>query len=261
MDWYNGRTILITGASSGIGAEMARLLAPHDVTLLLAARSQDQLEAVADECRAAGSRAHVFVADLGQKSAAAELFEQISGEGLEIDVLINNAGYGKVGSFVNYDAEVYADMITLNVESLTVLSQLVLPGMISRNRGGILNVASTAAFQPIPRFSVYSATKAFVKSFSEALHAELKTTGIHVSCLAPGPTKTNFFVRSDSTGPPPSAPPANARDVALPGLTGLAKNQRLVVPGFVNRIGAFAARFTPTPVAMAFARRIMQKTE
>lgn len=261
MDWYRGKTILITGASGGIGAEMARILAPYGGTLLLAARSQNQLEAVADECKRAGSEAHVYVADLGKHEGATELFNRIIEDGREIDILINNAGYGKVGDFVDHEAEVYADMITLNVETLTVLSRLVLTAMVSRNSGGIMNVASTAAFQPMPRFNVYAATKAYISSFSQALHAELKSTGIHVSCLAPGPTKTGFFVRADSRRPPPSAPPAEAHDVALRGLIGLARNKRLVVPGRMNQIGAFAPRLAPTSLAMAVARQVMRRTE
>lgn len=261
MDWYSEKTILITGASSGIGAEMTRLLAPHGVTLLLAARSGDQLAAIAEECRGVGSRAHVYVVDLGKLEGAAELFNRITGDGLEIDIVINNAGYGKVGEFVDYESEIYADMLTLNVQTLTILTRLVLPGLIFRNQGGILNVASTASFQPMPLFAVYAASKSYVRSLTDALHAELKPIGIHVSCLAPGPTKTSFFGRADASGLPPSAPPADARDVALRGLIGLAKNQRLIVPGLVNRIGAFSTRLAPTSMAMNVAQRVMRKTE
>ena len=261
MDWYRGKTILITGGSGGIGAEMARILARYGVTLLLTARSQDQLEAVADECYRAGSEAHIYVADLGKHEGATELFNRISEDKREIDILINNAGYGKIGDFVDHEAEVYADMITLHVETLTVLSRLVLPAMLSRNSGGIMNVASTAAFQPMPRFNVYAATKSYITSFSQALHAEMKSTGIHVSCLAPGPTKTSFFARADSKKLPPSAPPAETRDVALRGLIGLAKNKRLVVPGVMNQIGAFAPRLAPTSLVMAVARQMMRRTE
>ena len=187
-----GQTVLVTGASSGIGEAMARQLAFQQARLLLTARSEDKLNALADEFRRAGAEVDVLAHDLGEAGATQTLYDRITEAGHEVDVLINNAGFGYVGAFAQQDAASVEGMATLNMTNLTVLTRLFLPAMLARGRGGVRNVASTASYQPIPLMSVYAATKAYVRSFSEALAAEVGGTGVAVTCLCPGPTATAF---------------------------------------------------------------------
>jgi uncharacterized protein len=240
---------------------MARLLAPAGARLVLTARSEAALEALADECRASGAEAHVVPHDLARPGAAQGLFDAVAALGLRIDVLVNNAGYGKLGQFDEYDAGVYEDMITLNVTNLVALTRLALPAMRASRDAGVLNVASTASFQPVPLMAVYGATKAFVRSFSEALHAELRGSGVRVSCLAPGPTSTPFMERANQARVPGGRPAMTAREVAQDGLEALAGNNRLRVAGLLNRVAAFGTRLAPTAVTLAAARKVMEMAE
>ncbi|MCH7638398.1 MAG: SDR family oxidoreductase [Bacteroidetes bacterium] len=257
MDFFRDRSILITGASSGIGEAMARQLAPVGSHLILVARSEDKLNALAEECRKQGSRADVFAHDLSHNGSAQKLYDNIAGAGHRVDVLINNAGFGKGGAFVNFPVEAYEQMITLNAASLTSLTRLCLPGMIERGSGGVLNVASVAGFMPIPYFSVYAATKAFVLSFSEALHAELKGTGVHVSCLSPGPTETGFAAAADMEKVV-GGPVETAEKVAALGLDALSHNKRTAISGAYNRVQALSSRFVPRKLSMAISERYMK---
>ena len=259
MDFFRDRSILITGASSGIGEAMARQLAPVGLHLILVARSEDKLNALAEECRKQGSRADVFAHDLSHTGSAQELYDSITEAGHRVDVLINNAGFGKGGAFVNFPAEAYEQMITLNKASLTSLTRLCLPGMIERGTGGVLNVASVAGFTPIPYFSVYAATKAFVLSFSEALHAEIKGTGVHVSCLAPGPTETGFATAADMKQVVGGAV-ETAQKVAA-GLNALSRNKRTAISGTYSRVQALSSRFVPRKLTMAISERYMKGAE
>ena len=261
MDWYRGKTVLITGASSGIGEQMARLLAPAGARLLLTARSVEPLGKLAAECRAAGAEAHVFPLDLAQRGAAEKLYETVTAAGQEVDVLINNAGYGMLGLFSANDVDLYEDMITLNVTNLVSLTRLALPGMIARGRGGIMNVASTAAFQPVPKMAVYGATKAFVKEFTQAVHAELKGSGVHVTCLCPGPTSTPFLSRANQKKVPGGRPAATAVSVAVDGLDSLARNRRLRVTGVLNRLASIGAQIVPSAITIQAARLMMESAE
>lgn len=258
MTSYHGRTVLVTGASRGIGEAVARRLARDGARLLLSARSEDRLNRLADEFRGLGAEVSVFAHDLGTPGAAQTLYERITEAGHEVDVLVNNAGFGRLGDFVDFDAEVYETMITLNVTNLVGLTRRFLPAMVRRGSGGVLNVASTAAFQPVPYFAVYGATKAFVLSFTQALHAEVEGTGVAVTCLSPGPTETGF---SDVSGAGETAmmrTPEMPEKVARIGLEALLGNERSVVSGARNALAAFATRFVPTKVILEVGKRVMK---
>jgi hypothetical protein len=232
---------LVTGASAGLGAEFARQCARRGDKLVLVARRRERLDALAAEI----GGAHVIAADLAAPDAAAGLVAEVEGLGLTVDILINNAGYGLTGKFASLPLEGQLGMVDLNVRTLTDLARLVVPGMIERRRGGILNVASTAAFQPGPGFAVYFATKAYVLSLSEALHQELKGTGVSVSTLCPGPTRTEFGSVAGMTGKNFDRLAADTPGVVAAGLRGLERNKAVVVPGLTNKISAQSSRLIP----------------
>ena len=191
---YKGQRALVTGASSGIGAVFARELARRGADLVLVARSGGKLGALADELSAShGVAADVAVADLAEPLAASELADSLLARDLQIDILVNNAGFGLFAPVYKADGAVLADMVRVNVGALVDLTRLYLPGMVERDRGAIINVGSTAGFQPVPYMAVYGATKAFVLSFTEALWAETRGTGVRVTALCPGSTDTGFF--------------------------------------------------------------------
>jgi len=258
MTSYHGRTVLVTGASGGIGEAMARQLARAGARLLLTARSDARLNELAEEFSHLGTEAHVFAHDLGEPGAAEALHARITEAGHEVDVLINNAGFGKLGVFEDSDAETYEQMVTLNVTNLVSLTRRFLPAMTRRGSGGILNVASTAGFQPVPHFAVYAATKAFVLSFSQALHAEVEGTGVAVTCLSPGPTSTGFFDRADMDGVPGGREAETPEKVARTGLEALLNKERSVISGTRNTVMALATRFAPTKLVLEVGKRMMQ---
>lgn len=258
MTSYHGRTVLVTGASSGIGEAAARQLARDGAHLLLTARSEERLHELAEEFGHLGAEAHVFAHDLGEPGAAEALYDRITEAGHEVDVLINNAGFGKLGGFEDSEAATYEGMITLNVTNLVGLTRRFLPAMTRRGSGGILNVASTAGFQPVPNFAVYAATKAFVLSFSQALHAEVEGTGVAVTCLSPGPTSTGFFDRADMDGVPGGREAETPEKVARLGLEALLANERSVISGTRNAVMALATRFAPTKLVLEVGKRMMQ---
>lgn len=260
MHWYRGRTVLLTGASGGIGAEMARLLAPYGPTLLLVARSEDALRRNAEALEALGARAVPLVADLSEPSAAAELHARVTEAGHTPDVLVNNAGYGLQGRLEELDPDDLERMLTLNVTTLVGLTRRCLPAMLARGSGGVLNVSSVAGFLPLPYFAAYAASKAFVKDFTEALHAELAGTGVHATCLCPGPTETGFFERAGMAAAPGNAAVASPEQVARDGLLALARNRRVVVSGLANRLMAASAKVTPTGLGLAVGKRMMEAT-
>jgi len=242
---------LITGASAGLGAEFARQLSAQGQRLVLVARRRERL----DELAAQLGNARALALDLSQPGAAARLMADIAGHDESIDLLVNNAGFGLSGQFAELDGERQREMIDLNCGALAELARAVLPAMIARQAGGILNVASTAAFQPGPGMAVYFATKAFVLSFSEALHDEAKPHDIKVSCLCPGPTRTEF--RSVSGFDPKgrlAKLSADAASVVWAGLKGLERNQAVVVPGLSNKIISQAHRLLPRAVMRRAAR-------
>ena len=241
---------LITGASSGLGAEFARQCARRGEEVLLVARREARLAELAREI---GDRAHYLCADLSVAEAPEALMREAAARGLHVSTLINNAGFGLAGRFVSLPLDRQREMIDLNVRALVALTHLVLPAMIVRKQGAILNVASTAAFQPGPGFGVYFASKAFVLSFSEALHQELKRTGVKVSALCPGPTRTEFGEVAGVTSGNFNRFAADAPSVVATGLKGLDRNKAVVVPGLTNKVTAQSNRIVPR----ALMRRIV----
>jgi short-subunit dehydrogenase len=232
---------LVTGASAGLGAEFARQCRARGDELVLVARRKDRLEALAAEL---GS-AHVIASDLARPGAPERLLAEVAGLGLEVETLINNAGFGASGAFVEAPPARLLEMIDLNVRSLTELCRLALPEMLERRRGFVLNVASTAAFQAGPYSAVYYATKAFVLSLSEALHEEAKGSGVHVTALCPGPTATEFFEVAGSPHGRLARMATDPKAVVAAGLAGLARNRAIVVPGLMNKMTSQAGRILP----------------
>ena len=242
---------LITGASAGLGVEFARQLSAKGLPLVLVARRKERLDALAAEL----GNARAVELDLSQPGAAALMMADIRKHDETVDLLVNNAGFGLAGRFAELEGLRQREMIDLNCGALEELAHAVLPGMIERKAGGILNVASTAAFQPGPGMAVYFATKAFVLSFSEALHDEVKRHGVKVSCLCPGPTRTEFRSVSgfDPKGPAGKIS-ADAASVVRAGLDGLEGNKAVVVPGLSNKIISQFHRFFPRALVRRAAR-------
>lgn len=220
---------------------------------MLAARRKDRLEALAKEL----GKARAVAIDLSKKDAAASLIADIEANGESVDLLVNNAGFGLIGRFAELDARREREMLDLNAGALTELCRAVAPAMIKRKSGAILNVASTAAFQPGPKMAVYFATKAFVLSLSEALHEELKPHGIRVACLCPGPTRTEFGDVAGFAGNGMFDRVAmDAAEVVEAGLAGLEANKAVIIPGIVNKVGALSTRFAPRFVVRRIAGAI-----
>jgi uncharacterized protein len=244
---------LITGASAGLGAEFARQCAKRGERVILVARRTDRLEQLAAEI----GGAEIIVADLSEPGAGTRIVAEAITRDYWVETLINNAGFGLIGQFEELSLARQLEMIDLNVRTLTNLTYVALNDMRLRGQGKILNVASTAAFQPGPKMAVYFATKAFVLSFTEALHEELKPHGIKVSCLCPGPTRTEFGEVAGFGGNGMFDRVAmNAAEVVEAGLAGLDKNRAVVVPGMVNKIGAASTRFAPRPLVRKIAGAI-----
>jgi uncharacterized protein len=237
---------LITGASAGLGAGFARRLAAEKNNLVLVARRVDKLEALAAELRTTHS-VEVFVeaSDLSQPGAVKQLMTKLKAKNLDVECLINNAGFGLNGEFATLDGAKQTEMINLNVTALTELCHAVLPGMIARKSGQILNVASTAAFQAGPLMAVYYASKAYVLNFSEALHEEVKPYGIHVSALCPGPTVTEFFAGADMGGSLLAKMARQPEQVVSDGLRALKSNRAFIVSGIMNKLMAQSTRLAP----------------
>jgi len=247
-------TVLITGASAGLGAEFARAYAARGDDLILVARRVERLEELAKELTAKhGVRAEVIAADLAATDAAATLIAEIDRRALAVNLLINNAGFGARGAFVALDAAMQTRMIDLNCRTLVALCHAVLPGMIARRSGGILNIASTAAFQPGPWMAVYYASKAFVLSFSEALHEEVKAQGVRVATLCPGATKTEFGDVADMTSSTLFKFAGEPRQVMRDGMHALDGNRAVKVSGLANAVLAGSIRFTPRFLARRIA--------
>lgn len=242
-------TCLVTGASAGIGSEIARQLAKRGYNVSLAARRADRLTELAGELeRDYGVKADAIACDVADPAQRQNLLDAIAARGLRVDILVNNAGVGTEGSFASMDAADHQRQIDINVSALTAMTSLVLPQMIESGSGGILNVASTAAFQPIPRQAVYAATKAYVKSLSQALAQELRGSGVSVTVLCPGPTRTEFFGEKQELIEQSSPGWAwqSAEDCARAGVGGLLKGKRTVIPRGINRVGAISAKLSPT---------------
>ena len=251
-------TTLITGASSGIGAAFARKLAARGRNVFLVARSEDKLIMLCNELgRLSGIRAQYFALDLIKPDAGARLFEETEKRGLEIEMLVNNAGFGSMGDFVKLDLARELEMIDLNVKSLVDLSYRFLKPMRERRQGTIINVASTAAFQPVPYMATYAATKAFVLSFSQALWDENREHGIHVMALCPGVTDTNFFSASRMDRPPLRTI-ETPEEVVQTALRGLGHRKPSVISGWTNWITTEAQRLVPRSVVIKIAGKALR---
>jgi hypothetical protein len=253
------KVALITGASAGIGTEFARVFARNGHELVVVARRQDRLDALADEIAAAGRpRPAVLALDLEQRDAVARIAAELSSRGLEPEIVVNNAGFGLAGPAADLKRDEQLAMIDLNIRALTELS-LAFVDSLARHRGGILNVASVAAFLPGPGMAVYYASKAYVLSFSEALHCELKARGIRVTALCPGPVSTEFQARSgmraDRSQQLLTLP---ADRVAQIGYDGLMRGKRVVVAGLANKIAVALLRLTPHALVLPMIERHMR---
>lgn len=253
--------VLITGASTGIGREFAHVCARDGYDVALVARSRIPLETLAFEIRQkTGRLAHVIEKDLSHPDAASELFDELTRSGIDVDVLINNAGFGLVGRFWELDEAEQMEMLRLNIGALTHLSRLYLPVFVQRRCGGILNVASTAAFQPGLLMSVYYASKSYVVSFSEAIHNEAREYGVTVTCLCPGPTRTQFDKRAGASATKlfASGRTMDAASVAQIGWDGFKVRKPIVIAGRLNAAMAFLTRFAPIQFTASMARRFQE---
>jgi len=252
---------LITGASSGIGYELAKLFARDGNDLVLVARSGDKLSQLAGELEKAYKiRAIVVATDLSLPAGPDEVYAATRKAGIDVDVLVNNAGFGQFGFYIENDLQEELRQIQLNIASLTHLTKLYVRPMVARKKGRILNVASTAAFQPGPLMAVYFATKAYVLSFSGALSNELRGTGVTVTCLCPGPTTTEFHKRAAmDLSNVMKAPFMDARSVAEIGYRAMLKRNPTVIAGTMNWLVAQSTRFAPRSWTAAVARKIQEQ--
>ena len=253
-------TCLVTGASSGIGAEIARELAKRGHGVTLAARREDRLRELADELESTHDvRAETISVDVSDTAQRAHLGEQLAERGLTVEVLVNNAGFGSGGEFATLDAEEEAAMIRTNVEAVIALTGHFLPGMIERGRGAVLNLASLIAFQPMPFQATYGASKAAVLSFTEALHEELRGKGVTITAVCPGPVRTEFGEVGGFGGADDKIPDfvwLEADKVASDAVEGLESGERVVVPGALNQMAAYAGHYMPRSLLLPTVRRV-----
>jgi uncharacterized protein len=252
-------TALVTGASSGIGAEIARELARRGHGVTLVARREERLRELADEIVTEHNvHAEAMSCDVNDDAARKRLVKEIDDRGVSVDILVNNAGFGSAGRFVDLDVEQEVAMCRTNVEAVVAFSGTYAPRMVGRGDGGILNVASVAGFQPLPRQATYAATKSFVVSFTDALHTELSGTGVTATALCPGPVETEF---SEVAGLQsewdalPSFATMSAADTAKAGVDALAKGRRGVAPGLLNTVTAVAGHNTPRSLLLPLLNR------
>ena len=251
-------TALITGASSGLGEQFAYALAHQQFDLVLVARRRERLEQVAARARQLGApRVELIAIDLAQREGPIEVCQQLEAARLGVDYLVNNAGFGTTGSFTRLPLERETEEIDLNVAALVALTRLLLPAMVERHRGTIINVASTASFQPIPFMTTYAATKAFVLSFTEGLAGELAGSGVRVMALCPGPVKTEFqAVAHNQRSLMPEFVYLPAEKVVADGIAAAASGRTVYIAGMLNAAGAAMARFAPRALVRTVARRI-----
>jgi len=255
---------LITGASSGIGFYLAGEFARHGHDVVLVARQEVRLQTLAGELTERyGVQATAIAADLARRKAPARLADDLSTRGLAVDILVNNAGFGAQGRFDLLPMDRQLDMLQVNVVSLTHLTRLLLPGMVARGHGRVLNVASTAAFFPGPLMAVYYASKAYVLSFSEALHVELVDTGVTVTTLCPGPTRTSFQANASMHQSRMLQAPLqmSAATVARAGYEGAMRGERLVIPGAFNKTSALLPRLLPRGLVPRITRYFNKRTD
>lgn len=263
-----GSAALVTGASAGIGSEIARELARRGHGVVLVARRKQRLDALAEDLRAEyGVRAETIACDLGKPASRSRMLGRITELELDIEILINNAGFATGGPFSEADPARELEQVRVLVEAVVALTSSFLPGMVKRRRGAVLNVASTAAMQPLPYAAGYSAAKAYVLTFSEAVHQEVSGRGVSVTALCPGPVETEFWEIADwqVTGgrsfekafPRPALP--SARDVARAGVDGIDAGRRVVIPGLPMRAAMLASRYVPHALKLPVVERVMRK--
>jgi len=251
-DLFRGTTALVTGASRGIGARFAEALARRGANLVLVARTAADLEQVAASARAHGGKVDVYPADLGAADAAAALVRWLEDRGIAVDHLVNNAGIGPHGHFADAPPGRQVETVELNVRAVTELASRLLPGMVARRRGGILNVASTAAFQGLAWLPVYAATKAYIVTWSEGVWASLRGTGVRCACLCPGPVDTPFFDHNEHAIRPPQFLMQSAERVAAIGLRAYERDRCLVISSWLFALAAWSVRLMPRSVVARF---------
>ncbi len=247
---FENAWVLITGASSGLGEEFAKQLAHQGANLILSARSKERLDRLASDLgRVAGVRAHALPADLAEPGAAQRLCDDIDALGLHVDHVLNNAGFGTTGSFATSEARSVSEMVRVNAEAIAVLSRHFLPRMLVARRGGILNVASTAGHQPVPYMATYAASKAFALSFSLALAAEVRGSGVRVMALCPGPVPTGFQERAGiDRARLFRLAVLSVGDTVEQALDAYTRGKELCVPGTINRMQTVVAKLLPGPL-------------
>ncbi len=258
------QTALITGASGGIGYDLAKLFAKDGHNLVLVARNRSALDTLADELRAKhGIQVKVIPKDLAVADAPDEIYSECKSDSIDIDMLVNNAGFGTYGFVSETDLRLLLEMLQVNVTALTHLTKLFLRGMLERKSGKILNLASTAAFQPGPLMAVYYASKAYVLSFSEALANELTGTGVTVTVLCPGPTRTGFqkraYIEDSGLESGKALRMQSSEEVAQIGYEAMMQGKTVVIPGLMNRVLAVAAQVGPRKMATSIARKLQEK--
>ena len=261
MSELRGKRALVTGASSGIGAAIARDLAARGANLVLTARRKEQLEAMAAECRAAGVTVDVIIADLGAAGAAATLWDAAAAGG-SIDICINNAGFGYFRPFGEVEASREAELVQLNITSLVELSRRwVAARKGASGRGYLMNIASIGAYQSVPNMALYAASKAFVRNFTEALHDELARTESSATCICPGGTETEFHAQAGAGnyGWVANASMMSAEACAKRSVKAMLKRKRTYIPGLINKLSCFGVRFVPRRFASWMAQRVLGK--
>src|SRR4051794_10809976 len=260
-----GATALVTGASSGIGTEIARGLAKRGYGVTLVARREERLLELAEELgERHGVPAGVIACDLGERDERDRLAAELEKLELDVAILVNNAGFGYTGDFVPAPRERQASMVALNCEAVVDLSSRYLPGMVDRGEGAVINIASVAAFQPLAGSATYAATKAFVLNFSEAVHQELSGTGVTMTAISPGPVRSEFAEQAgvgDAEERTPGVIWMSAEDLAEEAIDAVDKGKRAVVPGRINQATSIIGRHTPRTLALPLTRRIWQQVE
>jgi uncharacterized protein len=255
---WQGKWAVVTGASAGIGEAIAVELAEAGVNLVLTARRRERLDLLAERLRTRNAvQAQVIVADLTLPQAPQQIFDATEGAGLQVDLLVNNAGFGEYGEFLGSKLEMQVSMVQVNCAAVVHLTRLFLPAMVARRRGAVMIVASTASFQPVPYLATYGATKAFDRMLAEALAEEMKRYGVHVSALCPGPTESEFSqVAGARTGD--KRKPQSATEVARRGLEALAEGKHWVIPYLAGKVQVFVQRFVPRRVVTGAVERMFR---
>ena len=255
MKEYKNKTILITGASSGIGETFAKKLDKFGARLILTARSENKL----NELALSMNDAIVIAGDLSKKDFPIELYEKIKEKNREVDILINNAGFGFSGLFLDAPMKNYSEMMNVNIYSLTALTHLFLKDMVKRKNGGIINISSLASFQSIPYFTIYAATKAFVTSFTKGLYEEYRRSGVKILGVCPGYTKTNFNIRAKMKSKPIAGYLMSSEEVVDQSLKAYSKGKYLIINGKINKFAKFITSLMPTTWSLKLSRSIIKK--